>query len=221
MSSSNASPKKCKAKKVKAVPPPVEKTAEEIEAEDRAKFKRKLAALRPTPTPKQVYTTKQKKWAIDMLTQPSQYDINKPNDYKRCLDKQVDAIEEAKARSTSARGKRDVAQLGAQAKKSVSPLKVFASDAGGSVAQPSHSDFAAEAGLTLSQLMFGDIPIAPLAWKYENGKSLVPPWKERTLSSQIRRLHEWYMDAAKGAREFLLLKITKDHLLGEDLVHIY
>jgi hypothetical protein len=147
-----------------------------------------------------------------MLTQPSQYELYKPDNYKRCLDKQVDAIEEAKARS--ARGKRDVAQLGAQAKKLVSPLKVFASDAGGSIAQPSHYDFAAEAGLTLSQLMTGDIPIAPLEWKYEKGKSLVPPGKEKTLSSQMRRLHEWYMDAAKGAREFLLLKITKDNFLG-------
>jgi hypothetical protein len=58
MSSSNASPKKRRAKKPKAVPPPVEKTAEEIEAEDRAKVKSKLAALRLTPTPKQVCTTK-------------------------------------------------------------------------------------------------------------------------------------------------------------------
>jgi hypothetical protein len=58
MSSSNASPKKCRAKKAKAVPPPVEKTTEEIEAEDTAKVKSKLAALRLIPTPKQVYTTK-------------------------------------------------------------------------------------------------------------------------------------------------------------------
>jgi hypothetical protein len=48
------------AKKAKAVPPPIEKIAEEIEANDRAKVKRKLAALRPTPTPKQLYTQKQK-----------------------------------------------------------------------------------------------------------------------------------------------------------------
>jgi hypothetical protein len=121
MSSSNASPKKRRTKKTKVVPPPIEKTAEEIEAEDRAKVKSKLAALRPTPTPKQVYTTKQKKWAIDMLTQPSQYELNKPDDYKRYLDKQVDAIKEAKKISVTARGKRDIAQLGAQAKKSISP----------------------------------------------------------------------------------------------------
>jgi hypothetical protein len=169
------------AKKAKAVPPPIEKTAEEIEAKDRAKVKRNLAALRPTPTPKQVYTQKQKEWAFDMLTQPSQYELNKPDDYKRCLDRQVDAKEEAKKTSATARGKRDVAQLGAQAKKSISPLKVFASDAGGSVAQPSHYDFAADAGLTLSQLMYEDIPKAPVARQYEKGKSLVPPEIERNL----------------------------------------
>jgi hypothetical protein len=96
--------------------PPIEKTAEEIEAEDRAKVKSKLAVLRPTPTPKQVYTTKQKEWAFDMLTQPSQYELNKSDNYKRCPDKQVHAIE-AKKTSATPRGKRDVAQLGARAKK--------------------------------------------------------------------------------------------------------
>jgi hypothetical protein len=59
MSTSNVSPKKRRAKKVRVMPPPpIEKTAEKIEAEDRAKVKRKLAALRSTPTPKQVYTPK-------------------------------------------------------------------------------------------------------------------------------------------------------------------
>jgi hypothetical protein len=50
----------------------------------------------------------------------------------------------------------------------VSLLKVFASDASGSVAQPSQDHvqvFASEAGLALSQLMSGDIPTMPLAWK--------------------------------------------------------
>jgi hypothetical protein len=61
MSSSNASPKKRRAKKVKAVLPPVEKTPEEIKAEERAKVKRKLTALHPTRTPKQVFTTRLKK----------------------------------------------------------------------------------------------------------------------------------------------------------------
>jgi hypothetical protein len=101
------------------------------------------------------------------------------------LDKQIDAKEEANKISATARGKRDVAQLGAQTKKSISPLKVFASDAGGSVAQPSHYNFAAKAGLTLSQLMYEDIPKVSVARQYEKGKSLVPPEIERNLPTQM------------------------------------
>jgi hypothetical protein len=59
-----------------------------------------------------------------MLTQPSQYELRKPDDYKSCLDKQVNAKKEAIKTSATARGKRDVAQLGAQTKKSISLLKV-------------------------------------------------------------------------------------------------
>jgi hypothetical protein len=51
MSSSTASPKKHRAKKVKVVPPLVVKTPIEIE-EDRAKVKRKITVLRPTPPPR-------------------------------------------------------------------------------------------------------------------------------------------------------------------------
>jgi hypothetical protein len=68
--------------------------------------------------------------------------------------------------------------------------------------------------------MSGDIPTAPLAWKYEKGKTLVPPEMEKTLPSQMRRLHEWYMNIAKGEREILLVKVSKEHFLGEDLIHI-
>jgi hypothetical protein len=136
------------------------------------------------------------------------------------LDKQVDAKKEANKTSATARGKRDVAQLGAQTKKSISSLKVFASNAGGSVAQPNPADFAVEAGLTLSQLIHEDIPKAPIARQYEKGKSLIPPEIEINLPTQMRKLHKWYLQAAKGTQDFLLMKITKGHFLGEDLVHI-
>jgi hypothetical protein len=68
--------------------------------------------------------------------------------------------------------------------------------------------------------MSKDIPKAPLAWKYEKGKGLIPPEKEKTLPSQMRRLHEWYMSVAKDEQEILLLKVSKEHYLGEDLIHI-
>jgi hypothetical protein len=58
--------------------------------------------------PKQVYTVKQKRLSTSFINQPLQYDLNKPDDYTRCLDKQVEA---SKTRSTSASEKRDVARL--------------------------------------------------------------------------------------------------------------
>jgi hypothetical protein len=142
------------------------------------------------------------------------------NDYTRCLDKQVEA---SKMRSTSASKKRDVAQLGEKAKQSVSLLKVFASDAGGSVSQPSQDHvqiFTNETGLTVSQLISGDIPKAALAWTYKKGKCLFTPKKEKTLPSQMQKLHEWHMDVVKGDREILLLKVTQEFFLGENLIHI-
>jgi hypothetical protein len=88
---------------------------------------------------------------------PSQYDLNKPDDYTRCLKKQV---ESSKTRSSGASGKSDVAQLGEQAKKSISPLKVLPS-------QDPLADFAREVGLSLTQLLRIDIPKAILAWTYK------------------------------------------------------
>jgi hypothetical protein len=33
-------------------------------------------------------------------------------------------------------------------------------------------------------------------------------------------LETYHLQAAKGTQDFLVMKITKDHFLGEDLVHI-
>jgi hypothetical protein len=68
--------------------------------------------------------------------------------------------------------------------------------------------------------MYEDIPKAPVAQQYEKGKSLVSPEIEINLPTQMRKLYKWYMHAAKGTQQFLLMKITRDHFLGEDLVHI-
>jgi hypothetical protein len=51
------------------------------------------------------------KWAKGMLNQPSEDQLNAPDDYTRTLKKQYE--------------KRDVPQLGQEAKQPVPPLKVF------------------------------------------------------------------------------------------------
>jgi hypothetical protein len=80
--------------------------------------------------------------------------------------------------------------------------------------------FASDTGLSVSQLLSENIPKAALAWTYKKGKRLVTPEKEKSLPSQIQKLHEWYMDAVKREQEIILAKVTKEHYLGEDEIHI-
>ena len=112
--------------------------------------------------PKQIFTPEQKKWAKDFLEHPSQIEINRPDDYLRCI-RRV----RSHTTSSSASGKSDVAQLGEQAKQSISPLKV-PTDQGpaADIALSYAAKFAAEAGITLSQLESEDIPISDVElWK--------------------------------------------------------
>ena len=43
----------------------------------------------------------------------------------------------------------------------------------------------------------GNEPNMGLAWKYELGKSLVAPHMLSNLLTQLRALHEWYIERAK------------------------
>jgi hypothetical protein len=54
-------------------------------------------------------------------------------------------------------------------------------------------------------------------WKWQESG---PTWEGKDSIITNAKMHEWYIDAAKGAQEFLLLKITKDHFLGKDSIHI-
>ena len=79
-------------------------TKEQLDAWVDADTKRQLA--RKKPEEKQTFTAKENKWAIGFITEPSQYEKNKPDNYLRALSKSSSS---PKTRSSSARGKRDVA----------------------------------------------------------------------------------------------------------------
>ena len=154
-----------------------------------AEVKRQLAPR--IPEPKQKFDAQRIKWAKNFIKQPSQFEINKPDDYLRCMRRASSHT----TRSSSASGKRDVAQLGEQAKRSISPLKV-----------PTHQGFvadismiqAAKAGISLSQLEVRQITVLPEdSWKWEYGKSLVPPDQINLLPTQMRKLHDWYLQVTK------------------------
>jgi len=139
--------------------------------------------------------------------------MNLPDDYSRILSRSARSHTTG---SSSASGKRDVAQLGEQAKQSISPLKVLPTD------QVLAAEFAAEAGITLSQLQGADIPkFDEDLWKWEYGKSLLPPDQIKLLPTQMRKLHDWYLKVTKEGRKMILVKVTEEHYVGADQVQIY
>jgi hypothetical protein len=116
-------------------------------------------------------------------------------------------------RSTRASGKIDVAQLKEHAKQSVSPLKVLPS-------RDRLDVFASDARFSVSQLLREDIPKPALTWTYKKGERLVTVEKEKSLPTQMRKLHEWYMAVVKEERKMLLVEVTDEHYLGKDEIHI-
>ena len=78
------------------------------------------------------------------------------------------------------------------------------------------ADFAMEAGLSFSQLLTEDFPVAEkFAWQYKEGEDPVRPEKRPLLSTQMRKLHEWYLEVAKEGRKYLVAQVGKDHFLGK------
>ena len=39
--------------------------------------------------------------------------------------------------------------------------------------------------------------------------------------TQMRRLHEWYMDVTKEGRLVLLVQVTGEHYIGKDEIMVY
>jgi hypothetical protein len=95
-------------------------TYEENKAISDAQVKAFFAPKKPEA--KQTYSEKDKKWAIDMLTQLAQYKMNLPSDYDCKILKQG-ALSDEKKKTSAKSGKR-IPQLGEQKNESVSPLIV-------------------------------------------------------------------------------------------------
>ena len=165
------------------------------------------------PPPKPVYTEKDKKWAMGMLTEPSQYDKRKPDDYKRTLQKKSQSV---KTGSSSASMKRDVPRLGEQANQMISPFKVAPSKV--STTQR-RLEFAAECGLTLSQLdaTAPEIEGAAVAFNYVQGGPMVRPGVHpQDIPTRLRALNKWYERVAKEGRTLFYFMAGKDHFLGQE-----
>jgi len=100
---------------------------------------------RKEPAPKQVFSEKQKKFALSFLNTPPNFRMNQPDDYRReynrqtsMLKKQVEkqgkqftAQQKAHVDATSKKCGKQVPQLGTQKKQSIAPLIVKGSSSAG------------------------------------------------------------------------------------------
>ena len=110
------------------------------------------------------------------------------------------------------------AQLGVQANQSCPPLNVSSGDivanAPGMV--PGYSN--------LADYLPDEVHYEPMdvqIQRYEYGKPLVKD--ERSLSTMMRRLHDWYLKICRdsGGRSTLYVKVKKEHdLVGIDLLPV-
>ena len=192
-------------------------TDAETEAYVKADVKRQLA---PKNKPqKQTFDPETIKWAKGFIEQPSQYEINKPDDYTRALRK-IDAITPRNVTGSGLPKLKGVAQLGEQAKKGISPLKVVTDM---DLAKATRdADFARDAGISVSQAYGKDIPFLPQdTWKWEYGKPLVPQNRMKSIGTQMRKLNDWYLKATKKGTDSISMIVTEEHFKGEDTIQIY
>jgi hypothetical protein len=120
-----------------------------------------------------------------------------PSDYRRSIERSYDEMGQAKKR-------KQVPQLGEQPVQSVPPLKVFDDKAVQSSQQ--------HIGSTT------DYPIAELAYKYVLGKNLVE--NVRSLTTKMRNLHKWYLNAAKTGTESMMVGVKEEHYFQEYVVMV-
>jgi hypothetical protein len=224
--SSNASPKKRvpKPKKGKPAPKllPYEMTDEQNEAIARADTKRQTSkwGKKPEEPPKLHIAPAVQEHYYNMLTMPSQEQLNLKSDYERGL---------KKSHEKAFKAGRTIPQLGQQAKQTVAPLVVGSSRQASSSNQATLSlaeqqkIFAEEVGVDLERLMQEDVVFetAPEVWKYKPNRELVHPDKALPyLGTHMRQLHNWYMQACEDKRTMLMAKVREEHFFREDALSL-
>ena len=185
---------------------------------------RQLAPKRPPP--KELIPAEQVEKFIKNLTGPQPEPPKLRDDYDRVLEKTISQEEEEKEaayrlkrqrmqeekeaadrlkkeRFKAAKCGKNVAQLGEQAKQSISPLKVISD-------KKVHHDTGTIGGPQKYQY----------AWTYVYGKSLVRPEEVNSLTTQLRRLHLWYEKAVAAGHDVFWVSYKKEHYFTDDAMYI-
>ena len=75
--------------------------------------------------------------------------------------------------------------------------------------------------MTIAQLQGQqDFPKAELAYKYVHGKPLVRPDQVQHLPTQMRRLHDWYMQVTQEERIMLMVQAQEEHYFRKEEICI-
>ena len=121
--------------------------------------------------------------------------------------------------------RRDVPQLGQQAKQSIAPLKVLSKEVPQVLQQDlgEAAKLAAAMGVTVAELLGSQddkLPMADIAPTYVPGKPLVSEQKLKQMPTHMRNLHQWYLREVKGVRIMIMAKVRQEYFFRPEEVHV-
>ncbi|KAK1610209.1 hypothetical protein QYE76_033882 [Lolium multiflorum] len=202
----NGTPPRKRSRKEKPQPPieklPWEKSVEEnreaVESELRAFFAPKVPEIPFEKTLDPVKVVRTVENLYDPVPSP-------PSDYRRSIErsyeKMIEATKPVQSGIKEIKGIHQVYELGQQPIQSVPPLKVF----DGKAVQSSRQNPT-------------DYAIAETTFKFGQGKDLVE--NLRKLTTCMRNLHSWYLNASKGGTETIMVRVSEEHYFQEYCVNV-
>ena len=114
-------------------------------------------------------------------------------------------------------------QLGQQEKQSITPLKVQSSKQSQKVREVEQLvNFCLDANISLEAFRNEDkAERAKTIKHFTYGEPLVEPHEVKNLSTQMYRLHQWYMEACKREDHFIRVRFKHEHYFrGDDAIPI-
>ena len=119
--------------------------------------------------------------------------------------------------SSRARKAKTIAQLGQQENQSLPPLVVHSFDDPEMASMIERS--ARDLGVDVQYE--GYFPMAEVKYTYTYGKDLVRPGQLPHLGTQMRKLHEWYMQACRNSDLYLTVGVRDEHYFrGKEEINI-
>ena len=72
----------------------------------------------------------------------------------------------------------------------------------------------------LSRIEFMNTDDVQITYQYKYGQPLVRAEKLSHLSTQLRRLHKWYMDSCEDGQNWIMMAIKDEHYGRNDVINI-